>query len=148
MLLFDAAHHHAQMAGLDDHAYALRFDDLLDSFGNLRGETLLNLQAPGEEFNQPRDLAQADHLSVRDVGYVYFAEEREQVVLAEAEHFDVLDDYHLVVGDGEERALEQGLGIFGVAAGKELQGLANTLGSLLETFALRIFAEADEHLLD
>jgi len=29
-----------------------------------------------------------------------------------------------------------------------LQGLANSLGSLLEAFALRVFAEADEDFLD
>ncbi len=127
MLLFYAAHHHAEMAGFDDHAYALRLDYFLNGFGDLRGEAFLNLQAAGEEFDQARDLAQADHLAVGDVGYVHFAEERQQVVLAEAEHFYVFDDDHLVVGDGEERAFEQGFGIFGVAAGEELQRLANAL---------------------
>ncbi len=117
-----------KMAGFDDHAYALRLDYFLDGLGDLGGEALLNLQAAGEEFDQARNLAEADHLAIGNVGDVHFAEERQQVVLAEAEHFDVFDDYHLVVGDGEERAFEQGLGIFGVAAGQKLQGLPDALG--------------------
>src|ERR1022692_1790212 len=117
MLLFYAAHHHAQVASLDYHGYALRLDYFLDGFGNLRGEALLNLEAAGKEFDEARDFAESDHFAVGNVGYVHFAEERQQVMLAEAEHFYVFDDYHFVVRDGEERAFEQGLGIFGVAAG-------------------------------
>ena len=44
MLLFHAAHHHAEMASFDDDAHALRLDYLLDGFGNLGGEAFLNLQ--------------------------------------------------------------------------------------------------------
>ena len=74
---------------------------------------------------------------------MHFAEEWQQVMLAEAEHFYVFDDDHFVVDDGEERAFEQGFGIFGVASGEELQRLAYALGSLLKAFALRVFAQAD-----
>jgi hypothetical protein len=70
------------------------------------------------------------------------------MVLAQAEHFDVFDDYHFVVSDGEERAFEERIGIFGVAASEELQGLAHALRRELEAFALRVFAKADEHFLD
>ena len=148
VLLLDAAHHHAQVASLDDYAHALGFDYFLDGFGDLGGEALLDLQAAGKEFDETRDFAKADDFAVGDVRYVYFAEEWQQVVLAEAEHFYVLDDHHFVVGDGEERAFEQGFGIFGVAAGEELHGFANALGSLLEALAVRVFPEADEHFLD
>src|SRR5271163_80116 len=117
MLLLDAAHHHAQVAGLDDYGHALRFDYSLDGFGDLGGEALLNLEAAGKDFDQAWNFAEADHLAVGDVGDVYFAEERQQVVFAEAEHFDVFDDHHLIVGDGEQRAFEQGLRVFGVAPG-------------------------------
>src|SRR6202050_1375124 len=148
MLFFYAPHHHAQVARFDHHGYSLGFDYLLDGFGNLRGQSLLNLQAAGKEFDQAGDFAEADYLAVRDVGYMHFAEEWQQMVLAEAEHFYVFDDDHLVVVDGEERAFEQGLGIFAVAAGEELQGLVNSLRSLLETFAVRVFAYANDHFLD
>ncbi len=143
MLLFYAAHHHAEMAGFDDYAYALRLDYFLDGLGDLGGETLLNLEAAGEYFDQARDFAEADDFAVGDVGYVDFAEEREQVVFAEAEHLDVFDDYHFVVGFGEERGFEQGFGVFAVAAGEELHGFVDALGGLLQAFALRVFAEAD-----
>ena len=55
------AHHHAQMPRFDHHAHSLRFDHLLNRLRDLRGQPLLNLQAPREEFDQPRNLAQPDH---------------------------------------------------------------------------------------
>jgi hypothetical protein len=36
------------MAGFNDHADALGLDYFLDGFGDLGGEALLNLKAPGE----------------------------------------------------------------------------------------------------
>jgi len=148
MLFLYAAHHHAQMAGFDDYADALRFDDFLDGLGNLGSEALLNLEAAREKLDQTRHFAQADDFAVGDIGDVHFAEEGQHVVFTQAEHFDVFDDDHFVVADGEERAFEQGFGIFGVAAGEELHGFANALGSLLKAFAVGIFAEADEHFPD
>lgn len=147
MLFLDAAHHHAQVAGFDDYAHALRFDYFLNSFGDLGGEAFLDLQTAGEEFDEARNFAEADYLSVGDVGDVDFAEERQHVVFAEAEHFDVFDDDHFVVGDGEECAFEQSFGVFGVAAGEKLHGFVNALGSSSKAFAGRVFAEADEHFL-
>ena len=73
MLLFHAAHHHAQMAGLDDDSDALGFDRVLDGLGNLRGEPFLNLQAAGEGFDEARYFAQADYFSVWDIGDVHLA---------------------------------------------------------------------------
>ena len=64
---------------------------------HLMREPLLHLQPPREDVDQPRDLAEADHLLLRDVGDVALAEERQQVVLAEAVEVDVLDDHHLAV---------------------------------------------------
>jgi len=148
VLFFDAPHHHAEMAGFDDYAYALRLDYFLNGFGDLGGEALLNLQAAGEEFDEARNFAEADYFSVGDVGDVDFAEERKHVMFAKAEHFDVLDDDHFVVGDGEEGAFEEGLGVFGIAASEELHRFAHALGSLQKAFALRVFAEADKHFLD
>src|SRR5579863_10507606 len=136
------------MASFDDDADALGLDYFLDGFGDLGSEALLNLQAAGEEFDQARNFAEADYFAVRYVGYVHFAEEWQHVVLAEAEHFDVFDDDHFVVGFGEERAFEQGFGIFGVTAGEKLHGLADALGSLLKAFAVGVFAEADEDFLN
>src|SRR5216683_2394514 len=102
MLFLDATHHHAQMPGLDDHAYALWLDGVLDRLRNLRGQPLLDLQAARERFDEARYFAQADHFSVGDVGHVDLAKKRQKVVLAQAEHFDVFHDHHLVVGGAGE----------------------------------------------
>src|SRR5579883_2515825 len=52
VLLLDAAHHHAEVAGFDDHADALRRDDVLNGVGNLAGEAFLHLQAAGEDLDE------------------------------------------------------------------------------------------------
>jgi hypothetical protein len=148
VLLLDSAHHHAQVAGFDDNADALGFDYFLDGFGDLGGEALLNLQAAREELDEARDFAEADNTSVGDVGNVDFAEEREQVMLAETEHLDIFHDHHFVVGDGEEGAFEEGLGIFLVSLGEEFHGFVDALRGGGETFAVGIFAEADEGFAD
>ena len=89
------------MASLDDHADALGFDHFLNGFGDLRGQPLLNLQPAGEQFNQPRNFAEAKNPAIGDVGHMHFAEKREQMVLAQAEHFNVFDDDHLVIIHGK-----------------------------------------------
>ena len=52
---------------------------------------------------------------LRNVRDVTFAEERQQVVLAQAVEVDVLDDHHLAVIDGEQRVVDDrvhiGIGI-------------------------------------
>ena len=98
--------------------------------------------------DEPRYLARSDHLAVRDVCHVHLAEERQHVVLAEAEHLDVFHDHHFVVADGEERALQQRFGVFVIAPGEELESFVNPLGCTKETFAHGIFAQANEHFAD
>src|SRR5581483_3420587 len=57
MLLLDATHHHAKVAGFDDNADALRFNDVLDGFGDLGCQPFLNLQAPRENLDEARNFA-------------------------------------------------------------------------------------------
>ena len=83
VLLLDAAHHHAEVHGLDDHADAARLDRLLDGLRDLDGEALLDLEAARVDVDEARDLGEADDLAVRQVGDVGLAEEGQQVVLAE-----------------------------------------------------------------
>src|SRR5271169_3910532 len=71
ILLFDAAHHHAEVAGFDDDADALRCDGFLDRVGNLAGEALLHLQAAREDLDEARDFAESDHLAVGNVSDVH-----------------------------------------------------------------------------
>src|SRR5437660_296090 len=91
MLLFHAAHLHAEMASFDDYTHSLRSDFLLNRFRNLAGQPFLNLQTPSEHIDQTRDFAEAKHALFRQIGDVSLAEERQQVVFAEAEKFNVLD---------------------------------------------------------
>src|SRR5258708_11430847 len=145
MLLLDATHHHAQMPGLDDHADALWLDGVLDGLGNLRGQPLLDLQAARERLDEARYFAQADHFSVGDVGHVHLAKKRQKVVLAQAEHFDIFHDHHLVVADSKERLAQKRFGIVLVALDEKLHGLLDARGCARKAFAIGIFAQADKH---
>src|ERR1700674_416197 len=145
MLFLDAAHHHAQMAGLDDYADALRFDGVLDRLRNLRGQPLLDLQAARERFDEARYFAQADNFSVWDISHVHLAKKRQKMVLAQAEHFDVFHDHHLVVVDREQRLTQERFGIVLLALDAQLHGLMHARGCTRKAFAIRIFAEADNH---
>ena len=146
VLLLDAAHHHAQVPRFHHHADAQRLGGFLNRLGNLYRQPLLHLQAPREDFHQPRHFAQADHLALRNVRDVYLAEERQHVVLAQAEHLNVFNDDHLVVIDIKKRAAQHLLGILVVSLGKKLERLGVALRRLQQAFALSVFAHAHQHL--
>jgi hypothetical protein len=57
--LVHAARRHAVMRRLDNYADALRFQDVIDRVGNLRGHLFLNLQAPGIDVDHRQLLARA-----------------------------------------------------------------------------------------
>jgi len=52
VLLFNPAHHHAQVARLDDHSHALRRNGRLNGVGNLPGQPLLHLKAAREHLHK------------------------------------------------------------------------------------------------
>src|SRR5579862_4997104 len=146
VLLLDAAHHHAEVAGFDDNSHALRGDDVLDGVGDLTREALLHLEAASEDLDKTRDFAESDDLAVGDVGDVHLAEEGQHVVLAERVHLDVLDDDHLVIVDVEEGVVEDGVGIFVVSLGEEGQGFLDALGGALEAVTGGVGVEAADDL--
>src|SRR5579884_404612 len=146
MLLLHTAHHHAEVACFDHHSHSDWLDSLLDCVGDLFREPFLNLQTAREDIDQPWDLAQADHASFRQIRNVDLAEERQHVVFAEAEYFDVFDDDHLIVIDIKQRAAQELGWIFLVAARQELDGFSNALGSAFQAVAIRIFADILQHL--
>src|SRR6266576_1579781 len=146
MLLLDAAHHHAEMPRLDHHANSLRFDRLLDRLGNLSGQPLLNLEPPRENLNQPRNLAETNDFSIRNISHVYLAEEWQHVVLTQAEHLYILYDHHLVIRNGEQSLAQQSLGIFFVSPREKLIRLLDSLRRADESLAIRILTEANKHL--
>ena len=65
-----------------------------------------------------RDLRQPDDPASRDVGDRGGPEERQQVVLAQRVERDVLDHDHLAVGDVEDGAVDEPLGVDVVAGGQ------------------------------
>src|SRR5271165_3260103 len=146
MLLFDAAHHHAEVARFNDYAHAQRLNRLLNRLGDLHRQTLLHLKPARKDFYQPRHLAQTDYLAFWNIRNVHFAEERQDMVLAKAEHLNVLYDHHLVVIHAEESTPQDLFGIFPVAFGEVLQRLRVTLWSLRQSLAIRLFSQPHEHL--
>src|SRR5258708_9040170 len=133
------------MPRLDDNADALRFDGVLDRLRNLRSQPLLDLQAARERFNEARYFAQANDFSVWDVSHVHLAKKWQEVMLAEAEHFDVFYDDHLFMVAREQRLSQEGFRIVLVAFDKKLHGLVHARRGTRKAFAIGIFAEADNH---
>ncbi len=148
VLLFDAAHHHAQVLGFDDDADALGLEGVHEGAGDLVGETLLHLEAAGEEVGEAGELADANDLAAGDVADVADAEEGQEVVLAQRIDFDVADDDHVVGFDLEHGGIEEGGGILFVAADEVGPGLGGPLGRPAKAFAFGILAEGDDPVFD
>ena len=83
-----------------------------------------------------------------DVGDVALAEERQQVVLAQAVEVDVLDDHHLAVIDGEQGVVEDLVDVHVVAARQELERLFDALRRIQQSLTARIFSELGQELPD
>src|SRR5215472_8292471 len=144
LLLFDATHDHAEMAGFDDDANAFGAELFFDGAGDLISEALLNLQAAGVHVDEARDFAEAEDFFLWNVGDMAAPEEGEQMMFAEAVELDVFDHDHFVVADGESGAVENGVGVLTIAAGEKTQGFLEALGRAAQAFARGIFAEEDE----
>src|ERR1700694_4516588 len=106
------------MRGLDDHADALWLQRGLQRVADLGGEALLHLETAGEHVDTARNLAQAEDAPVGDIGDVCLAEERQEMMLAEAVHLDVSHHHHLRVRLFEDRAVDESLEAETVAAQK------------------------------
>src|SRR6267143_681797 len=141
MLLFHAAHLHAQMAGFDNYADTLGSDFFLDGLRDLAGHALLNLQAARKHVYHAGDLAEPQNPLVRQIGHMGLAEERQQVVFAEAEEFDVLHDNHFVVGHAERRAIQYMIQVQVVTAGQIFESFLETLRRLAQPFAIRMLSD-------
>lgn len=69
--LFDAAHHHAQVARLHDHGDTLGLEDLHDGVGDFLGQALLDLKTAGKHLGDSGELGKANNGLVGDVAYVH-----------------------------------------------------------------------------
>ena len=120
----------------------------LDAVADLDGQALLDLEAASVGLDYARDLAQAGDLAVGNVGDVGLADEGQQVMLAGAVEFYILDQDHLLVFLVKHRGADDLHPVFRISFGQVLQGLGDTLGRLEEAFARFVFAEKAEDFLD
>src|SRR6185437_6236233 len=95
--LVHAAGGHALVYRVHHHAHAARLEHLGDAVGNLRGQLLLHLEAPGVAVDHARQFADADHLVRRQVADVHAADDRSHVVLTVRLKGDVAQHDQLVV---------------------------------------------------
>src|SRR5687768_6971389 len=128
--------------------HAQRVDLRANGLRDLAGQPLLNLKPPAEDVDEPRNLAEANDFRARNVGDVALAEERQQVVLAQAVEIDVLHDHHLTVIDGEQGVVEHFIDIHAVAAREEREGLFDALWCVEKPLAAWIFSERGQELPD
>src|SRR5690348_5544731 len=82
MLLLDTPHHHAEMPGFANHAYADGVYQFLDGLSNLLRKTFLDLKASRECVYQPRDLAESDNLLIRQISDVHLPKKGQQMMFA------------------------------------------------------------------
>jgi hypothetical protein len=75
----------------------------IKGIGDLAGQSLLDLQAAGEDVDHAGDLAQPDHLAVGQIADMRMAEEGQHVVLAHRVELDIAHDHHLLDVFLEER---------------------------------------------
>ena len=67
------------------------------------------------------------------------------MVFAKTEHLDILDDHHFVVGDLEQRAVEDFPRVHLVALGQLAKRARHAFRRAAQSVAVRIFAELDQH---
>jgi hypothetical protein len=133
---------------LDDDGDTNGCDLFSNRVGDLIGEPLLHLQAPAEDIDQARDLAEANHLRARNIRDMAPAEERQEMVLAEAVEVDVLDDHHFAVINREKRVVQHLVDVGRVSARQELERVLDPLGSVDQAFPIGVLPEAGEQLAD
>jgi hypothetical protein len=143
-LLLDAAHHHAQVHGLDHHAHAGRPQHVADGAGHLLGEPLLHLQPPREHLDDARQLGEPHDAAVRDVGDVHLPDEGEHVVLAHRVEVDVAHEHHVLVLLLEHGVAHHVAHVHVLAAGEPGQAPRDALRRLQQPVPVRILAEQRE----
>lgn len=118
-----------------------------DRVGYLRGEIFLDLQAPSEEIDDARELGKANHFSVRDVGHMRLADERQQMVFAHGIKLDVFHEDDLARVGCEDRIVDQLIEVLSITLRQKLERSSRARRSFQEPFPRRIFADALEKIM-
>lgn len=142
--LFDAAHHHAQVARLHDHGDTLGLEDLHDGVGDFLGQALLDLKTAGKHLGDSGELGKADNGLVGDVADVHLACEWYEMVFAERKDFNVLDNDHLAVSFSEQSVVNNVFDIDLVSLGQEQKRLCVARRCIEKTLSVGILADAFE----
>ena len=144
VLLFDPAHHHAEVLALDDHTHTLGVDGFHEGLGDLAGEALLDLEAPGEAIDEAGEFADPVDLVPGDVADMAFPEEGEHVVFAHAVDLYVADDDHVIAFFGEDCLPKNIMGIDAVALREVIPGFFDAAGGVDETLPGGVLADAGQ----
>src|SRR5208282_6218417 len=107
-----SAHLHAKMPRLDDHADSHGLKLFHEHLGYLVRHAFLHLEPTCEDLDDLRDFRKSDDFSIRNISDARLAEEREQMVLAEAVNCNVFDEDHLAVFHIEERPVDELVNVY------------------------------------
>ena len=92
----NSAGRHALVHSLHNDGYAFRLQHVLDAVGNLRCHLFLYLESTCECFDDARQFADTDHLALRQITDVRFADDRRHVMFAVRMEGDVAQQDDLV----------------------------------------------------
>ena len=132
------------MFGLDDDTDIVDFRRSLHCPGDVHGEVFLVLQPARKHIDDAGDLGQADDEIVRDIGHVAFADERQQVVLAQRVEFDILDHDHLAPFRGKPRIVDDFFQVLVVAAGQEAHGIRSASWCVFQSCPVKVVDFSDD----
>src|SRR6476661_4378505 len=114
---------------------------LPDRVGDLRGQPLLDLEAPSEAVQHARELADADDAVLRQVGDRRLADDRRHVVLAMRLERDVLEEHDLVIAAHLfEGAAEVSGGVLFIATGIFTPGAGHAARRIQQSLTIWIVA--------
>mmetsp|Transcript_7492 Transcript_7492/g.20239 ORF Transcript_7492/g.20239 Transcript_7492/m.20239 type:complete len:278 (-) Transcript_7492:320-1153(-) len=142
--LLHSAHDHAEVSAFDDDGNTQWFDGLNDGIGDLAGETLLDLQAAGEDLGNTGELGESENLAVGDVSDMDASCEWHHVMFAETVDVDVTHDDHLVVVLLEDGLVGDVLAGEVVSVCEEEEGLGPSRWRLLKALAGWVLTDAFE----
>lgn len=132
------------MTTLHNNRHTLRFQNLHNRIRHFLRQSLLDLQPPCKHLCDSGQFANPNDGIVRNIPNVHLPRERHQMVLAHAEHLDVLDDDHLGVILLENRPVDDIPHVLLVPLCEEQQGIGVAMGCGQDALPIGILTDAFE----